>query len=153
LDEGIIYENKGVSASIHYRLASDQDAARRIVLDGAIRAAGFGGLKVSEGRMVVELRPSLAINKGTAVSGLIEARGLHGMIFLGDDVTDIDGFNAVRRLRDEGAIAGFNVAVIAPETSPEVAAAADVAIAGVDSCVRLLAELALCLEPVKGGAV
>lgn len=146
IGDGVLYENKGVTGSIHYRLASDQDEARRVLLDEAIRAAGMAGLKVSEGRMVIELRPSLAINKGTAIAALIERSGLRGMVFLGDDVTDIDGFNAVRRLRDDAAIDGLNIAVIAPETSPEVAAAADVAIAGVDACVTLLTMLAESLR-------
>jgi trehalose 6-phosphate phosphatase len=140
--EGILYENKGVSGSIHYRLAPDQESARLVLLDESIRAAGKEGLKVSEGRMVVELRPSLAINKGTAIASLIERHSLRSLVFFGDDVTDIDGFNTVRRLRDEGKIAGLNIAVVAPETSPEVAAAADVAIPGVECCIELLTALA-----------
>src|SRR5829696_895410 len=63
IQDGIIYENKGVTGSIHYRLASDQEAAHRELLRLAVAEATARGLKVTEGRMVIELRPKLAINK------------------------------------------------------------------------------------------
>ncbi|MCC6792832.1 MAG: hypothetical protein IT336_14165, partial [Thermomicrobiales bacterium] len=83
-----------------------------------------------------------AINKGTALASVVERNGLKSLIFLGDDVTDIDAFGMLARLRDEGRIGGLNVAVIAPETSSQVAAAADVTVPGVECCVQLLTALA-----------
>jgi trehalose 6-phosphate phosphatase len=148
IQDGIIYENKGVTGSIHYRLASDQEAAHRELLRLAVAEATARGLKVTEGRMVIELRPKLAINKGTAIARVVEQSGLKGIVFLGDDVTDTDGFRAVTKLRDAGLVSGTNVAVVAPETDPAVAEAADVAIHGVESCVRLLSALADSFEGV-----
>lgn len=142
LTEGILYENKGVTGSIHYRLAPDQARARDGLLPIVQTAAAARGLRVSEGRMVIEIRPAIAINKGTAVEGIVERDRLRGVVFLGDDVTDIDAFNVVKRLRDAGAIQGINVAVTAPESLPEVAAAADVIVQGVAACVELLTALA-----------
>lgn len=150
LKSGIIYENKGVTGSIHYRLASDQEAAHRELLRLAKAQAAARGLKVTEGRMVIELRPRVAINKGTAVARVVEQSGLRGIVFLGDDVTDIDGFRAVSRMRADGQVSGANIAVVAPETDPAVARAADVAVHGVECCVKLLCALADSFEGVYG---
>jgi trehalose 6-phosphate phosphatase len=105
-------------------------------------AAEARDLKVTEGRMVIELRPMLAINKGTALLRVVEESDLNGLVFLGDDVTDIDAFNALSKLRADGKITGLNVAVVAPESSPDVAKAADAVVHGVECCVRLLTCLA-----------
>jgi trehalose 6-phosphate phosphatase len=142
LIDGILYENKGVTASIHYRLASDQDAARDRLIVLARSAAAQHRLRVSEGRMVIELRPEIAVHKGTALRSVVERFDLRGLVFFGDDITDIDGFAALTALRDAGVVRGVNVAVTAPESLPEVAAAADVSINGVACCVELLGELA-----------
>jgi trehalose 6-phosphate phosphatase len=142
LVDGILYENKGVTGSIHYRLSPDQEATRARLLPIVIEAALSTDLRVSEGRMVIELRPPIAINKGTALKHVVEADGLRGVVFLGDDVTDIDAFRAVVELRENGEIRGLNVAVTAPESLPAVAASADVTVPGVASCVVLLTEIA-----------
>ena len=92
--------------------------------------------------MVIELRPAIAINKGTALESVVTEFALKSLIFLGDDVTDIDGFKTLTRLRTEGTIDGLNIGVVSPESAPEVAFMADVIVHGVDACVSLLATLA-----------
>jgi trehalose 6-phosphate phosphatase len=144
--DGIIYENKGVTGSIHYRLAKDQDHAHAFLLPLIQAAADARGLKVTEGRMVIELRPMLPINKGTALRSVVEQEGLKSLIFLGDDVTDLDAFRAVAHLREEGRIAGLNIAVVSPEANPEIAKAADAVVHGVECCVRLLSVIADALD-------
>ena len=144
--DGIIYENKVLTSSIHYRLAPDQDAVHEVLLQLATSEAAERNLRVTEGRMVIELRPPVPINKGTAVERVVADVGLRGLVFLGDDVTDVDAFRTVKRLREEGGLCGATVAVVAPETNPEVMMSADVAVHGVDSCIRLLLELAESLE-------
>jgi trehalose 6-phosphate phosphatase len=151
--EGIIYENKGLTGSIHYRLAPDQDTAHALLLQLANSEASDRNLRVTEGRMVVELRPPIPINKGTAVENLVSDSGLKGLVFLGDDVTDVDAFHAVTRLRNEGSFSGTTVAVVAPETNPEVLKSADIAIHGVESCIRLLSELADSLCETQSSSV
>lgn len=148
LTEGIIYENKGVTGSIHYRLAKDQARAHRTLLPLVQAEAAARGLKVTEGRMVIEIRPILPINKGTAVTSIVESERLGSLIFLGDDITDIDAFRALARLRDERNLLGLNIAVVAPESSPAVAAAADAAVQGVECCAQLLTAIADGLENV-----
>ena len=147
--EGVLIENKGVTASIHYRLASDQEATHAALMALIGPEATSRGLRVTQGRMVIEIRPSVLINKGSAVATVVEEAGLKSLIFLGDDTTDIDGFKALSRLRSESVLAGVNVAVVSPESPPEVAQAADVIIHGVDSCVALLAKLAERLSEME----
>lgn len=148
--EGIIFENKGVTGSVHYRLASDQESARTWLIKAIGDAIESRGLRMSEGRLVIEIRPTIAINKGTAVRSIVEEHQIRGMVFLGDDITDLDGFSAIVELRAHGALRGLNVAIVSAESPPEVAAAADVVIPGVGACIQLLATLAGSLSPIGG---
>lgn len=97
----LIFEDKGVSASIHYRLCNNPGLARQIILQQLNEVARQTGLQLSEGRMVIELRPPVRINKGTALVDLVETYQLAGLVFIGDDLTDVEGFRAIRRLELE----------------------------------------------------
>ncbi|MGH2533906.1 MAG: trehalose-phosphatase [Thermomicrobiales bacterium] len=144
---GLIFENKRLSASIHYRLADDPDEAGRRLRAAASSAAARRNLRVTEGRYVVELRPHVTVNKGTAVTEIVKSRGLRGVIFLGDDVTDVDAFRAVRHLTRAGELAGCVVAVASPEVHPTVLNEADGIVDGVASAIELLTSLASHLAP------
>ena len=80
-----------------------------------------------EGRMVVELRPPLVVNKGTAVNALRESYRLRGGIYLGDDISDVDAF-AVMHTR---GFKGLAVGVVDEETPHEVTGEADFTLNGV----------------------
>lgn len=149
---GIIYENKRLSATIHYRLAPDHGAAYAALLQIATETGKRRGLKITEGRFIIELRPPVVINKGTAITNLIREHRLRGMVFLGDDVTDIDGFRAVRAARDAGMIAGVRIGVLADETPMGVVDESDATICGVDACAALLGQLADYFERTNGRA-
>ena len=69
--DGIVVENKGPTASIHYRRCADHEAARRAILSEVARLAQESGLMVSRGKLVVELRPPLDVTKGSGVLSLI----------------------------------------------------------------------------------
>jgi len=144
--EGIVLEDKRLSASVHYRLAADPLAARDVILAAAEAAAERHGLKITEGRFVVELRPPMVINKGTAIAELVRERALNGVVYFGDDVTDVDAFVAIRTLRESGAVVAESVAVLSAETHPSVSSMADVTVPGVTACIELLASLAEALR-------
>lgn len=146
LADGVVVEDKRLSGSVHYRLTPDPDVARSVLMPAALDSAARHGLRVTEGRMVIELRPLVQINKGTAVADLVVEHGLRSMVFLGDDITDVDAFLKVRALRDAGAIAGLTVGVVAPETHGDVLSASDVTVPGVEACVALLGAIADRLE-------
>jgi trehalose 6-phosphate phosphatase len=125
---GCKVENKGVTFTVHYRTAPDREAARshlEQVLRPRLEAAG---LRVAFGRMVLEARPPVAVDKGSAVRRLRSGRGLSSLLYAGDDWTDLDAFRE----------ATVRVAVRSDEGPPELLAAAD---AVVDGCAQVVALL------------
>jgi trehalose 6-phosphate phosphatase len=142
--DGAQLENKGPLLSVHYRRAGDATRAREAVLAAVERSRAARRFRVQEGRMVVELRPPIDIDKGTAVETLADRLAVQGVICLGDDITDIDMFAATRRLRAQG-LAAATVAVASEEAAPEVAEAADYTVDGVDGVEWLLAEVVKAL--------
>lgn len=140
--DGLVVEDKRLSGSIHYRLARDPDAARRTLLPLAVAAAKRHGLVITEGRLIIEVRPNIVVNKGTAIVDLVAEHGLRGVVFFGDDLTDVDGFRALRVLREEGEVATLRVGVLAAETQPSVLAESDVTVDGVPACIALLSAIA-----------
>ena len=139
---GVIFEDKGASASIHYRLAADPAATRALLLGAIAGGAHASELRVVEGRMVLNLLPNLRLDKGRAIEALVDEHRLNGVVFLGDDVTDLDGFRALAALRDSRGLATLSVAVASPEAPAELTAAADVAVEGVAGVASLLEALA-----------
>lgn len=86
---GIELETKGYSLTIHYRQCRD----RRAASDAIRRAvAGLAGAKIGGGKMVVNLLPEGAPNKGVAVERLLSKTSCEKAIFVGDDDTDEDVF-------------------------------------------------------------
>lgn len=142
----LIIENKGVTGTVHYRLATDPEAAAALLEPLAAVAAERHGLRVVPGRMIVELRPALALNKGTAIHELVTELGLRGVVFFGDDVTDVDGFRVLRALRDEGLAATLSVGVLAAETPEVVAQNVDLHVNGVPACAATMLEIAAQLR-------
>ncbi len=138
--EGVLLENKGCTASIHYRLCRDPEAAREAITSAVERLAGARGLRVSQGKMTVELRPPLEVSKWTAVRSLIREHGLSGVIYLGDDLTDVDVFLAFQQ--EDLAFKGLTIGILGQETAPDVACQADFTLNGVGDVERFLKQVA-----------
>ena len=143
--EGLIVEDKGVTLSVHYRLATDPSAARSAILEVLTAGGRTEGLRVSEGKRVVEVRPPIEMSKGTSLARIVQERGLAAAIAMGDDVTDVDMLLSVRALTASGALrAGIGITVSGDETPPALLKAADYAVNGPEGAtrfLRLLAEL------------
>jgi len=141
-DRGIRVEDKGLSATVHYRSAADPASARARIA-AALRPALGERLEMRHGRMSVELRPVGVGDKGTAVASVVERYGLRGLLVAGDDVTDLDMFRTARRLRSAGDLRALVVGVGGgAEVPPEVVAAADVVLDGPEAVSALFAALA-----------
>ncbi|TET98819.1 MAG: trehalose-phosphatase [Dehalococcoidia bacterium] len=140
---GVQLENKGALLAVHYRRA-EGPGAREAILEALGRSQAAQRFRVQEGRMMVELRPPLRADKGTAMEMLIAHLGLQGAICLGDDITDIDMFAALRQQRAEG-LAGAAVAVVSKEAAPEVEQAADYTVEGPEGVEWLLTEMVRAL--------
>lgn len=140
---GLWIEDKGPIQALHWREAEDQDAAERIAAAIAT-AATEHGLALHHGRKVLELRPPLAFDKGSAIQRLLTDRSFASALYAGDDHTDVDAFRGLRALRDQGMIgSAVCVAVRDAETPDAVADAADAAVDGTDGLRRLLDALVL----------
>ncbi len=141
---GVTIEDKGLSATVHYRNAVDPEAARRAIV-AALSDPGPGReLELRPGRMSLELRPVGLGDKGVATRAIIERFALRGAVVMGDDVTDLDMFAAVAQRRDAGLLRGVIIGVggDAGETPAAVAEAADVVLRDPAEAAVLLAALA-----------
>lgn len=128
-------EDKGLTVSFHYRGVDDEDAAHE-KLEGVAAAARAEGLLARFGRKVLELRPPIEADKGTAVQALLIDRGLHRALYAGDDTTDLDGFRGL-----DGLELAIRVAVASPEGPPELQEAADLVVDGPSGALQLLRTL------------
>ncbi len=128
-------EDKGVTLSFHYRTAADPEGARAL-LERVAEAARREGIDARFGRKVLELRPPVAADKGTAVRHLLAKQGLRRALYAGDDTTDVDAFHAVHELE-----LGVAVGVRSPELPVAVEEAADLLVDGTDGVLQLLRAL------------
>jgi len=87
---GILIENKGLTISVHYRMAPDRKAAHAHVLR-AVYCLEPKPRRVS-GKYVENLLPLASPDKGTALLELMRQDGCRKGFFAGDDVTDEDVF-------------------------------------------------------------
>ncbi len=138
---GVMIEDKGATASIHYRQAPDPELAKSAILAALRPLAEQYGLRISHGRRVVELRLPVALDKGSALRELVRDYQLRSIVFLGDDVTDLDAMRALQELRASGAVSGLSVGVVGPETPDRITHEADLTVTGVDDVAALLTAL------------
>jgi len=127
-------EDKGATLTVHVREAPDPDAARAALEERAVPLIAAQGLGWRWGRMALEARPPLDIDKGTAVRDLLAAHPAVGCsLYAGDDLTDLDALRVV----------DIGVAVRSDETPPEVLGAAALVVEGPAALADLLAGLAV----------
>jgi trehalose 6-phosphate phosphatase len=99
--EGALIEPKKSSVAAHYRLVSEPERPRVGRVVEKILSEHPNELKVTPGKMVYEVQPKIEWDKGKAVLYLLEALGLERgggevvPMYLGDDITDEDAFEAL----------------------------------------------------------
>jgi trehalose 6-phosphate phosphatase len=133
-------ERKGLHLAVHYRAATDAEAARRILSERLGAVADRTGLQVLEGKQVLELAPPEGPTKGDVVVRLALEHDLRAVLYAGDDLADRAAFAAVARLRQAG-VDGVTVAVRSAETPAELVASADIVVEGPQGLVTLLRSL------------
>jgi trehalose 6-phosphate phosphatase len=135
-------EDKGPISAFHWRGAPDQEAAHQRVKEIAA-AAEEAGFHIHWGRKVLEVRPPVPIDKGQAVRALVHRHPVRAALFAGDDVTDLDAFEALDALVSEGQLAkAVRVGLQSDEGPPEIVERADLVVAGVDGFRAVLQALA-----------
>jgi trehalose 6-phosphate phosphatase len=128
---GAFVEEKGITASVHYRNAPREVGERCVEF---VKSEGERlGLRITVGRGVVEARPPIRADKGTAVRTLVEEYRPWKAMFIGDDTTDLDAFRELERLREEGELLEILRIGVASEEGPrEIETEADIVVDGVD---------------------
>jgi trehalose 6-phosphate phosphatase len=142
---GIIVERKRIGGTIHYRLSPNPEQARRMILSLLEEPAHRANMRLDEEKRAIEIRPPLAINKGQALSRFALRFGLRGIVFAGDDHTDLDAIKEVARLRQHG-MAALAVVVQHDDTPPELLAYADITVCGVHGMVELLRTIVASMQ-------
>ncbi len=117
---GLLVERKSISVGLHFRRAPQwgEDAGEL-----ARSLAARLGLHVQPGKMLYELRPGGA-DKGSAVHALMARHPMSGgtPLFIGDDVTDEEGFAAAVQLGGAGVLVGPQRSTLASFSLEQVAA-------------------------------
>jgi trehalose 6-phosphate phosphatase len=139
--DGVLFEEKGTGLAIHYRLTRDADEARSSIMRGISASSAAAHFDLLEGVKVVELCPRLRVNKGASVRALVNRLRLDGLVYLGDDLTDVQAFEAIRDLRRGVHVDGLGIAVRSGEGSPLVEVAADLVVDGVSGVEQVLGYL------------
>ncbi len=104
---GTIVEDKGLTLTVHYRgtpvlLTGEVDS---VVTETARPFVERGDLRLTRGKMVIEVRPDIPWDKGRAIERIrAEIDGPPYPVYFGDDRTDEDGFRVVQ---DMGGLAVF----------------------------------------------
>ena len=94
-------EQKGLAVAVHTRRLENPQAAFDRLLPRLEELAGDHDLVVEPGRNVIEAR-SPGMHKGLAVEALCEQVSAGGFCFAGDDLGDLEAFEAVAKLRADG---------------------------------------------------
>jgi trehalose 6-phosphate phosphatase len=134
-------EDKDVIRAYHWRGAPDEAAAEAGVREIAEQAEE-AGLVVHWGRKVLEVRPPVELNKGRGVEHLLADAGLDAATYVGDDNTDLDAFEGLRRLVAENRLqTAVCVGVRSDETPAELETQSDVLVDGPAGVRALLSAL------------
>ena len=137
---GAFVEEKGITASIHYRNTSSEVGER--CKEFAKREGERLGLRITTGRGVVEARPPIRADKGTATRKVVEEYKPEKTLFMGDDTTDLDAFRELEALREEGVLSQIlRIGVKSEEGPPEIVSEADLVVEGTEGVEEVLRSL------------
>ncbi|QYJ04022.1 trehalose-phosphatase [Nocardioides panacisoli] len=131
-------EDKGLAVAVHTRRLAEPAAAFDRLLPLLRGLADRHGLALELGKSVIEVRDA-ATHKGSVVDELATARDARGFLYAGDDLGDIEAFEAVEALRERG-LATLRVCSLSEEHTA-LADRADVIVRGPDGVLGLLRQL------------
>ncbi|MDN4174632.1 trehalose-phosphatase [Nocardioides sp. SOB77] len=132
-------EHKGLAHAVHTRRLPDPEGAFERLLPVLRDLAGRNGLVLEPGRNVIEVRAP-GMDKGKAVDALVAEVGAGAFLFAGDDLGDLEAFDAVAALGKDGL-----PTLLVCSASDEVSALverADVVVHGPEGVLELLRRLA-----------
>lgn len=104
--EGASVEPKKASVAVHYRRVSEEERQKVKDTVDDLLAGRPDELKMTPGKMVYEVQPKIDWDKGKAVLYLLETLELDRddvvPLYVGDDVTDEDAFEALEETSPKG---------------------------------------------------
>ena len=132
-------EDKGLAVAVHTRRLEHPEGAFERLLPGLRELAERHDLVVEPGRNVIEIR-SHGMHKGLVVRTLVEELEAGAFLFAGDDLGDLEAFEAVAELQREG----MPTLLVCSASSEEsrLVALADVVVKGPEGVLDLLRQLA-----------
>jgi trehalose 6-phosphate phosphatase len=140
-------EDKGIALAVHTRRLPDPQAAFERLRDVLTEAAQRHGLAIEPGRLVLEVRAP-GMHKGHAVRAALDEHDVEGVLYAGDDLGDLEAFDAVRELADEG----FATLLVCSGSDEQTALVerSDVVVDGPAGVLELLASYAADAERHAG---
>jgi trehalose 6-phosphate phosphatase len=138
---GAYLEDKGLTVGVHLRRVAEPARWAAALERAAGEVAATHGLRVAPGKLVWELRPPIALDKGAAAQRVLDASGASVLAMAGDDLGDLAAFATVERLRQAGGD-GLRIAVASDESPAELLAAADLVVQGPAGLREVLDRLA-----------
>jgi trehalose 6-phosphate phosphatase len=133
-------EEKGLAVAVHTRRVDDPDATYDELLPALRELASRHDLVVEPGKQVIEIR-SPGMDKGIVVQRLVDELRAGGFVFVGDDLGDVEGFEAVAALAKEG-LATLLVCSASSEESALVPLS-DVLVHGPEGVLEFLRQLTM----------
>jgi trehalose 6-phosphate phosphatase len=133
-------ERKAISTAFHYRQTPDLEHPLRKALEELPE-----GLRIREGRMVLEVLPDARGGKDLALAALMKQYRSRALLVMGDDATDAAMFRTALKLAPEGVhvlLAGVSGG---SETPPEIAELSDVLLRSTDEALEALETVARAL--------
>ena len=120
--KGVFVEDKGLTLSVHYRSVNgiEESWVKHAFSKVTDPLHVTGRIKVTQGKKVYEIRPPVNWDKGKAIAWLIakhkETKEKVGAlpIYLGDDLTDEDGFKMIDKYS--------GISILVGEENPQSAA-------------------------------
>ena len=132
-------EEKGLAVAVHTRRLDDAAAVFDRLRESLSEAAERHGLALEPGKLVLEVRTP-GMDKGMAVRAAVAEHGSTGVVFVGDDLGDLEAFEAVRELRAGGMPA--LLVCSGSEEQQALASLADLVVEGPPGVIELLESFA-----------
>ena len=129
--DGVIIQDKLATISVHYNTAQQPSTAKLQILDFLEKSPHIKNLRLMDEKTNIGIVPRLDIDKGTAVTRLIQQYNLRGAIYLGDDIGDLPAFRAIRVAREKQEFMGLAVLVTGGATSQSLLHEVDFTLDGV----------------------
>lgn len=134
-------ERKAISTAFHFRRAPELEEELRKALEHLPE-----GLRLREGRMVLEVLPDARGGKDIALSALAIQLHCKALLVMGDDATDVGMFRTAIRLAKTEGVHVLLVGVAAgAETPPEITELADVVVRSTEEALEGLETVARAL--------